>query len=431
MYKKWKKILIVFALIICMSSSRFAAIVSDNDGSAFVTKSEFEALKSDFNSQIDNYNLSIDRKIDGAIGQYLAGLNLAKKEVLPTKYYDYKIDGNDLGWYGKTTGANINLNTNYYLVNNIEASIRMYRYSATDSKFLYKRYKGTGVWWPGSTTSHAQTDINVRTDVDAVYNNYIICDTDDNILYFAYCATKQTSMYYNYNMAAADQPDPIYNIDTIKGGDSWYASGLRAPRWITERASTDIASKYFTALCPMSTTAYNRVNYGANKWVSFRHIGGRNTRDMLKTTKEAETLSGELCPLYNIPRIYLPEGRPKNAYDESDKKSLNEYGYANLVKVSPLNGAIKYGVYLTTTTRKGIAIISFVPTESGTVYIRTGTGDSSTSTLKETKAVTGGKNEKIEVKDVPKNTNIFFIYAPAGDDVGYINSLVVQQQDDD
>lgn len=78
-------------------------------------------------------------------------------------------------------------------------------------------------------------------------------------------------------------------------------------------------------------------------------------------------------------------------------------------------------------TRKGIIILNFAPTESGTMYVRTGTGTSSTSILKETKAVTGGTNEKIEIKDVPKDTNIFLIYAPSGDDVGYFNSLVVQQ----
>ena len=63
-----------------------AAVVSDNDGSAFVTKSEFEALKQSFNDQITNYNDSIDSKIDGAIASYLAGVNLAKHyTLLPTK----------------------------------------------------------------------------------------------------------------------------------------------------------------------------------------------------------------------------------------------------------------------------------------------------------------------------------------------------------
>ena len=56
-----------------------AAIVSNNDGSTFVTKAEFEVLKKDFNEQIDNYNQSIDSKIDGAIASYLAGLG--RKEI--------------------------------------------------------------------------------------------------------------------------------------------------------------------------------------------------------------------------------------------------------------------------------------------------------------------------------------------------------------
>ena len=68
---------LVFALILSINS--FAAIVSDNDGSAFVTKSEFEALKKDFADQVDNYNDSINAKIDGAIASYLAGIKVAKQ----------------------------------------------------------------------------------------------------------------------------------------------------------------------------------------------------------------------------------------------------------------------------------------------------------------------------------------------------------------
>lgn len=69
-------------LIFCLSINNFAAIVSDNDGSAFITKSEFEALKYDFAKQIDNYSDSLVNKIDGAIAAYLAGLQLAKKKDL-------------------------------------------------------------------------------------------------------------------------------------------------------------------------------------------------------------------------------------------------------------------------------------------------------------------------------------------------------------
>lgn len=69
-----KKICLLLVLIISVDS--FAAVVSDNDGSAFITKSEFDSLKSNFQSQIDNYNTSIDNKIDTAIASYLAGITV-------------------------------------------------------------------------------------------------------------------------------------------------------------------------------------------------------------------------------------------------------------------------------------------------------------------------------------------------------------------
>ena len=71
-----KALCLIFAFLLSIES--FAAVVSDNDGSAFITKAEFEAMKLDFNQQIDNYNASIDNKIDGAIASYLNGVRLSK-----------------------------------------------------------------------------------------------------------------------------------------------------------------------------------------------------------------------------------------------------------------------------------------------------------------------------------------------------------------
>lgn len=74
-----KKLTALF-LVVLISIESFAAIVSDNDGSAFVTKTEFEGLKKDFAKQIENYEESIDKKIDGAIAAYLAGIKLTQIE---------------------------------------------------------------------------------------------------------------------------------------------------------------------------------------------------------------------------------------------------------------------------------------------------------------------------------------------------------------
>ena len=105
--KKLIKILkkgIALILVIILSFNSFSAVVGDNDGSAFITKAEFDSLKSTFQAQIDQYNTSIDSKIDGAIAGYLAGIRLSKSEVLESlidgKYKNLEMIGNDsaLGW---------------------------------------------------------------------------------------------------------------------------------------------------------------------------------------------------------------------------------------------------------------------------------------------------------------------------------------------
>ena len=59
-----------------------ASVVSDNDGSAFITKAEFDSLKNNFQSQLDQYNTAIDNKIDAAIASYLAGIQIAAQQRL-------------------------------------------------------------------------------------------------------------------------------------------------------------------------------------------------------------------------------------------------------------------------------------------------------------------------------------------------------------
>lgn len=87
--------------LLSIHTMSFAAIVSDNDGSAFVTKSEFESLKKDFNSQISNYNSSIDSKIDGAISAYLAGITLSQKPEISWNTLTEKLGGTPLHFKNK------------------------------------------------------------------------------------------------------------------------------------------------------------------------------------------------------------------------------------------------------------------------------------------------------------------------------------------
>ena len=69
-----KALCLIFAFLLSINS--FAAVVSDNDGSAFITKAEYDSLKNIFQSQLDSYNTGIDNKIDNAISSYLAGIKV-------------------------------------------------------------------------------------------------------------------------------------------------------------------------------------------------------------------------------------------------------------------------------------------------------------------------------------------------------------------
>ena len=92
---KIKRITVLFMVLIFTLNS-FAAIVSDNDGAAFITKAEFDSLKNNFQTQIDSYNNSIDSKIDGAIAAYLSGISVTKTQIL-TNIYENS-GGKDIKW---------------------------------------------------------------------------------------------------------------------------------------------------------------------------------------------------------------------------------------------------------------------------------------------------------------------------------------------
>lgn len=126
-YLKKFKLIICIMLVLLLSINGFAAVVADNDGTAFVTKAEFETLKENFASQIDTYNNSIDNKIDGSIASYLAGIRIGKKTMLRStleacgQTYDgvsrksYVFAGNDSNRFM----ARYNTDTHQYYLDNL------------------------------------------------------------------------------------------------------------------------------------------------------------------------------------------------------------------------------------------------------------------------------------------------------------------------
>ncbi len=97
--KKYNNLLLVVIISVLITCNTFAAAVADNDGSAFITKTEFDSLKSNFQSQINEYNTSIDNKIDTAIASYLAGVTISSQKRLVNYVSNAKEDNiNNLGF---------------------------------------------------------------------------------------------------------------------------------------------------------------------------------------------------------------------------------------------------------------------------------------------------------------------------------------------
>ncbi len=104
-------------LVLLLSIESFAAIVSDNDGSAFITKAEFDSLKNNFQNQIDQYNTSIDSKIDGAIAAYLAGIRVSKTIELVNNLTKLQ-NSYDVFWSNQTGGlvtTRVNYGSSYVI----------------------------------------------------------------------------------------------------------------------------------------------------------------------------------------------------------------------------------------------------------------------------------------------------------------------------
>ena len=137
------KRLMALSLVFLLGIESFGAIVSDNDGSAFITKAEFDSLKNDFQAQIDQYNGSIDSKIDGAIAGYLAGVLLAKKTEMSLPY------SNNNFWIYRNNGVAMPEITARFLLhnfNNGSATQRFKLWFATDETFKISQAGAPAIW---------------------------------------------------------------------------------------------------------------------------------------------------------------------------------------------------------------------------------------------------------------------------------------------
>ena len=96
MIKMLNKLSIILIVILLVADT-YAAVVSENDGAAFITHAEFDSLKNEFQSKIDAFNVNIDNKLNNAISSYISGVSQAKK----SERKPYVASYSDIMWISK------------------------------------------------------------------------------------------------------------------------------------------------------------------------------------------------------------------------------------------------------------------------------------------------------------------------------------------
>lgn len=385
---------IFLVILLCIDS--YAAVVSDNDGSAFVTKAEFEALKSSFNSQIDSYNTSIDSKIDGSIASYLAGLSLSSKIVLENNYAKLKAD-TPFVWGQSLTNQ----------------ATKMYGGHVTHVEV-------------GDTKSAKKSTIDVSNDVDM----YCFASEDTDCKKVHMCLYKEKMTYYEsttynfYQGAAWSNHKLTVQESTIIGS----INGKHP-----QRDGTPTRVSYLQKSLPEagSSTIWIVENYEpdrskipvfsmdntSNEYV-LPMTGYTDTQTSTKTTEDKK---GSIAGNFTLNSAQLVRKEVYIEWAQTIKHNdLIIYEWSSL---TGKDEKIKTGMPVASVDSKGKLEFSVQATKNGTLYAYCAGSPQEYSTLvdndKDVRVIslTADTKEKVELKECEKNTylRIGFLPGTAGD----------------
>ena len=251
-----------FLIILLLCFNNFAAIVSDNDGSAFVTKAEFEALKENFAEQIDSYETSIDSKIDGAIAAYLDGLRFKKTIKVPNYIKDY------LTHYGltrvvpKRSWTNNGGGFGYIAQHYINVS---WSYWSALTNSAIEQMNGTWKYWPSWYDQYFYRTTSAPTAIDAAY---WIKSANNEFVYIDYGvkALKTTVYTQAIGTYSPGSGGSLYYLGISNSGTSWNnrstAGGYGVSYTYNAVGSGGLGDRNLSGSVQVNTGVYN---YSATK----------------------------------------------------------------------------------------------------------------------------------------------------------------------
>ena len=210
-FKLLKRILALY-VVVMLNINTYAA-VGANDGSAFVTKSEFDALVNTFNAQMDVYENGIIGKIDGAVANYLNSLSNSKTLTL-TNYIE-NLEFRDRNFMNMSNVTYTVTGNTWQLQSGTNAVISKYKQSS--SKVGYVRV---------DSFSKSNTSLSLKTSDDR--------DSDFKLMYDEY--EKDGTTYYYVSKVRDSIKYKVTHIIKCTGssagwGELAYAGPPTATTW--------------------------------------------------------------------------------------------------------------------------------------------------------------------------------------------------------
>ena len=261
-------------LVVLMSIESFAAVVGDNDGAAFITKQEFEDLKTTLNAGIDRYNSSLDNKIDGVIANFLTGINIGK----------YVKQDNLYNRFSKTvrwTSIPIQSTSTKYVINSNSALFFQGDGYADDraGKLVCRFLSGGTTYNDGGSGRYNMFQVDDGKKYYYGYTNGEYCETNytlSGVFMFNWSYSNNLDSY-TFPSGAVNPSRNSYLYDTSYGWNagggehSWYTStpntsgwGAKTAYWSRSDAyknGTVYDYSYYMSSSSVSTSTYRMIDY--------------------------------------------------------------------------------------------------------------------------------------------------------------------------
>ena len=412
--KLFKKFLsLTLVLFLCIEN--FAAIVSDNDGSAFITKAEFDSLKNSFQSQIDQYNTSIDSKIDEAIASYLTGIKITKKTSLNILYPNPEGAYSNVKWTSSTTYSYDTTQNKYwhYYCDFEQANAEWW------SKYLYEygtdRRYNTLYYDPTSDTylfKKVQFNLNVWLRFIRLIRDWDTSHggSQSNDRYMKDAGTVRWGLDFWPTTLHENQH---YKKET-KNGTSYGYSCMYYPTVIVE--DQDIKNY---VIAPNSTaTTY--------VYVPGKELKGDNGTAMNDTSNF--TLVADIWTHTNISDYHVYRDMLVNKSESIVSRTTSQLKLNWLLSYDINKFPISRGVLLAKSSNDADKVkITMSCSHDGAIDVAYYKNSSNTYAIQKTFNVTAGSNTLKLDDGIKKNDNIYIVYRPTNATViAYLDALEVE-----